>query len=178
MSKKCCTFAAKCEIYEPFKDKRIMKNFFEINRALVAKKKVFISLLALSLVCIGFSSCDNGLESSADPTTQPIAGKTYRANDVGDGYVQFVFHMNYKCTMEAKEDGKAPVSGSYYEWWMSPNDPDVVIRYAQGAYDKRTGESLSGKEFLSGSYDATAKTVTLSGDIDGTHVNFSLKEQQ
>lgn len=164
MSKKCCTFAAKCEIYEPFKDKRIMK-------------KVFISLLALSLVCIGFSSCDNGLESSADPTTQPIAGKTYRANDVGDGYVQFIFHMNYKCTMEAKEDGKAPVSGSYYEWWMSPNDPDVVIRYAQGAYDKRTGESLSGKEFLSGSYDATAKTVTLSGDIDGTHVNFSLKEQ-
>ena len=155
-----------------------MKNFFEINRALVAKKKVFISLLALSLVCIGFSSCDNGLESSADPTTQPIAGKTYRANDVGDGYVKFTFHMNLKCTMEAKEDGKAPVSGSYYEWWMSPNDPDVVIRYAQGAYDKRTGASLSGKEFLSGSYDASAKTVTLSGDVEGTHVNFILNEVQ
>ena len=140
-------------------------------------KKVFISLLALSLVCIGFSSCNNGLESSADPTTQPIAGKTYRANDVGDGYVKFTFHMNLKCTMEAKEDGKAPVSGSFYEWWMSPNDNEVVIRYAQGAYDKTTGYSLSGQTFLSGSYNATQKTVTLSGDFDGRHFTYTLKEQ-
>ena len=142
------------------------------------KKKIIIALMALSLVGMVFSSCDNGLDSSADPATQPIAGKTYRANDAGDAYVQFTFHMNYKCTMEVKEDGKAPVSGSYYEWWMSPGDADVVIRYAQGAYDKTTGASLAAKEFLSGSYDATAKTVTLSGDIDGKHVNFSLKEQQ
>ena len=167
-----------------------MKNFFEINRtftvktnqfvnrALVAKKKIFVALMALSLVGMFFSSCNNGLESTADPATQPIAGKTYRANDAGDGYVKFTFHMNLKCTMEAKEDGKAPVSGSFYEWWMSPNDPDVVIRYAQGAYDKRTGASLSGKEFLSGSYDASAKTVTLSGDVEGTHVNFILNEVQ
>jgi len=155
-----------------------MKNFFEINRALVAKKKVFVALMALSLVGMFFSSCNNGLESTADPTTQPIAGKTYRANDAGDAYVQFTFHMNYKCTMEAKEDGQEPVSGSYYEWWMSPNDPDVVIRFAQGTYDKTTGASVSGKEFLSGSYDANTKTVTLSGKFGDKQVNFSLKEVQ
>ena len=141
-------------------------------------KKIFVALMALSLVSMSFTSCDNGNDSSADPATQPIAGKTYRANEAGDAYVQFTFHMNLKCTMEAKEAGKAPVSGSYYEWWMSPGDPDVTIRYAQGAYDKRTGASLSGKEFLSGSYDATAKTVTLSGDVEGTHVNFILNEVQ
>ena len=141
-------------------------------------KKIFVALMVLSLVSMSFTSCDNGNDSSADPATQPIAGKTYRANDAGDAYVQFTFHMNLKCTMEAKEAGKAPVSGSYYDWWMSPGDPDVTIRYAQGAYDKRTGASLAGKEFLSGSYDATAKTVTLSGDVEGTHVNFILNEVQ
>jgi hypothetical protein len=141
-------------------------------------KKIYVALMALSLVGMFFSSCNNGLESTADPATQPIAGKTYRANDAGDAYVKFTFHMNYRCTMEVKEDGKEPVSGSYYEWWMSPNDPEVFIRYAQGAYNTQTGESLSGKELLSGTYDTTAKTVTLSGDIDGKHVNFTLTEVQ
>lgn len=140
-------------------------------------KKVFFALMALSLVCVAFTSCDKDSGFTADPTTQPIAGKTYRETISADSYSQFSFHMNYRCTMEAKRPGEAPVANSYFEWWMSPNDNEVVIRYAQGAYDKTTGYSLSGQTFLSGSYNATQKTVTLSGDFDGKHFTYTLKEQ-
>ena len=142
-------------------------------------KKVLISLMALSLVCMGFSSCENGDLNTADPATQPIAGKTYREMAPGgDAYSQLTFHMNFKCTLVAKQAGQAARTNSYFEWWMSPNDPNVVVRYAQGAYDTETGESLSGKEFLSGSYDATTKTVTLAGEFRGEKATYNMTEVQ
>ncbi len=61
---------------------------------------------------------------------------------------------------------------------MSPNDPEVVVRYIQGAKNMETGEWLSGKTFLSGSYDATTKTVTLSGEFDGEQATYTMKEVQ
>ena len=142
-------------------------------------KKVLISLMALSLVCMGFSSCENGDVNTADPTTQPIAGKTYRemAPD-GDAYSQLTFHMNYKCTLVGKQVDQDPVTNQNFEWWMSPNDPEVVVRYAQGAYDRETEESLSGKVFLSGTYDANTKTVTLTGGFRGQQATYSMKEVQ
>lgn len=140
-------------------------------------RKFLVALMALSLVSVAFSSCDNGMESTADPATQPIAGKTYREpTGTGDGYAQLTFHMNYKCTLIAKRDNETPITNSSFEWWMSPNDTQVVVRYAQGAYDKTTGISLSGKTFLSGAYDATNKTVILSGDFDGQTVTYHMKE--
>ena len=140
-------------------------------------RKFLVALMALSLVSVAFSSCDNGMESTADPATQPIAGKTYReSTGTGDGYAQLTFHMNYKCTLIAKRDNETPITNSNFEWWMSPNDTQVVVRYVQGAYDTTTGISLSGKTFLSGSYDATNKTVILSGDFDGQTVTYHMKE--
>ncbi len=140
-------------------------------------KKILVALMALSLVTVGFSSCDNGLERTADPATQPIAGKTYRElTGSGDGYAQLTFLMNYKCTLIAKQDNAAPITNSNFEWWMSPNDTQVVVRYARGAYDKTTGISLSGKTFLSGSYDATKKMVTLSGEFNGQTITYYMKE--
>ena len=141
-------------------------------------KKVLISLMALSLVCMGFSSCENGDVNTADPTTQPIAGKTYRETVTADSYTQLTFHMNYKCTLEVKQVDQDPVTNPNFEWWMSPNDPEVVVRYAQGAYDKETKESLSGKVFLSGTYDANTKTVTLTGGFRGQQATYSMKEVQ
>lgn len=141
-------------------------------------KKVFISLLALSLVCIGFSSCNNGLESSADPTTQPIAGKTFRETYPGDAYSQLTFHMNYKCTLVAKQAGQAAITNSNFEWWMSPGDTKVFVRYAKHAYNKETGESLSGKEFMSGTYNANTKTLTLTGGFDGQQATYNMTEVQ
>ena len=142
-------------------------------------KKLFISLMALSLVCMMFSSCENGNEKTADPATQPIAGKTYRETYPGvDAYAQLTFHMNYKCTLVGKQAGKDPVTNSYFEWWMSPNDPDVTVRYAQGAYDKETGKSLSGQTFLSGTYNSQTKTVTLTGTFGGQQVTYNMKEVQ
>lgn len=142
-------------------------------------KKIQILFAALVAVMMSFSSCDNGSLSEADPATQPIAGKTYREpTGTGDGYSQFTFHKNYKCTLVAKQDGQAPITNSNFEWWMSPNDPAVVIRYAKGAYDNRTGQSLSGQEFLSGSYDATTKTVTLTGTFDGQTTTYTMTEVQ
>ena len=140
-------------------------------------RKFLVALMALSLVTVGFSSCDNGLERTADPATQPIAGKTYREpTGTGDGYAQLTFLMNYKCTLVAKRDNETPITNSNFEWWMSPNDTQVVVRYAQGAYDKTTGISLSGKTFLSGSYDATKKMVTLSGEFNGQTITYYMKE--
>lgn len=140
-------------------------------------RKFLVALMALSLVSVAFSSCDNGMESTADPVTQPIAGKTYREpTGTGDGYAQLTFHMNYKCTLIAKRDNEPPITNSNFEWWMSPNDTQVVVRYARGAYDKTTGISLSGKTFLSGSYDATNKMVILSGEFDGQTVTYHMKE--
>ena len=140
-------------------------------------KKILLALMALTLVCVSFSSCDNNLYT-ADPTTQPIAGKTYRETVTADSYTQLTFHTNYRCTLVAKQVGKDPVSNSNFEWWMSPNDPDVVVRYARGAYDTETGESLSGKTFLSGSYDATTKTVSLTGEFRGEKVTYNMTEMQ
>ena len=140
-------------------------------------RKFLVALMALSLVSVAFSSCDNGMKSTADPVTQPIAGKTYREpTGTGDGYAQLTFHMNYKCTLVAKRDNQDPITNSNFERWMSPNDTEVVVRYAQGAYDTTTGMSLSGKTFLSGSYDATNKMVILSGDFDGQTVTYHRKE--
>lgn len=142
-------------------------------------KKVLFALLALSLVCIEFTSCENGNEKTADPTTQPIAGKTYRETAPGgDAYSQLTFQMNFKCTLVAKKAGQDPVANSNFEWWMSPNDPDVVVRYARGAYDTTTGEDLSGKTFLSGTYDASTKTVTLSGEFHGQKETYHMTEVQ
>ena len=142
-------------------------------------KKLFFAMLALCVAAMSFTSCNNGLESTADPTTQPIAGKTYREMAPGgEAYSQLTFHMNYKCTLVAKRVGKDPVSNSNFEWWMSPNDPDVVVRYARGAYDTETGESLSGKEFLSGRYDATTKTLTLTGEFRGEKATYKMTEVQ
>ena len=142
-------------------------------------KKVFFALLALSLGCVGLTSCENGkLEYTADPSTQPIAGKTYRASGQGDSYAQFTFFLNYSCTMVTKRDGEEPVVSPYFEWYMSPNDPDVVVRYAQGTYNKETGQSLSGKTFLSGSYNASTKTVTLTGTFEGKEVTYTMTEVQ
>ena len=142
-------------------------------------KKLFFAMLALCVAAMSFTSCNNGLESTADPTTQPIAGKTYREmTSGGEAYSQLTFHMNYKCTLVAKQVGKDPVSNSNFEWWMSPNDPDVVVRYARGAYDTETGESLSGKEFLSGRYDATTKTLTLTGEFRGEKATYKMTEVQ
>lgn len=141
-------------------------------------KKLFVALMALSVVTLGFTSCDKDNGYSADPTTQPIAGKTYRQVEAADAYTQFTFHMNYKCTLETKQAGQSAITNSSYEWYMSPGDTEVVIRFAQGAYDKRTGESLSGKVFLSGEYNATTKTVTLSGTFDGQPIALTLTEVQ
>ena len=141
-------------------------------------KKLFFAMLALCVAAISFTSCDNGLESTADPATQPIAGKTFRETYPGDAYSQLTFHKNYKCTLVAKQAGQAARTNSYFEWWMSPNDPNVVVRYAQGAYDTETGESLSGKEFLSGRYDATTKTVTLTGEFRGEKATYNMTEVQ
>lgn len=142
-------------------------------------KKLFFAMLALCVAAMSFTSCNNGLESTADPKTQPIAGKTYRANSsTGDGYAQLTFHLNYRCTLVAKRDGQSPVRNTNFEWWMSPNDPEVVVRYIQGAKNMETGEWLSGKTFLSGSYDATTKTVTLSGEFDGEQATYTMKEVQ
>ena len=142
-------------------------------------KKVFFALMALSLACVGFTSCENGkLEYTANPSTQPIAGKTYRSSGQGDSYAQLTFHLNYSCTMVTKRDGEEPVVSPYFEWWMSPNDPEVVVRYIQGAYNKETDEWLSGKTFLSGSYNASTKTVTLTGTFNGKQETYSMKEVQ
>ena len=136
-------------------------------------------MLALCVAAMSFTSCNNGLESTADPATQPIAGKTYRETAPGgDAYSQLTFHMNYKCTLVGKQVGKDPVTNSNFEWWMSPNDPEVVVRYAQGAYDRETEESLSGKVFLSGTYDANTKTVTLTGGFRGQQATYIMKEVQ
>jgi hypothetical protein len=142
-------------------------------------KKLFFAMLALCVAAISFTSCDNGLESTADPATQPIAGKTYREMAPGgDAYSQLTFLMNYKCTLVAKQAGQAAITNSNFEWWMSPNDPNVVVRYAKGAYDTETGESLSGKEFLSGTYNANTKTVTLTGGFRGQQATYNMTEVQ
>ena len=142
-------------------------------------KKLFFAMLALCVAAMSFTSCNNGLESTADPKTQPIAGKTYREMAPGgEAYSQLTFHMNYKCTLVVKQAGQAAKTNSNFEWWMSPNDPDVVVRYARGAYDTETGESLSGKEFLSGRYDATTKTVTLTGEFRGEKATYKMTEVQ
>jgi len=138
-------------------------------------KKILLALMALTMVSMGFSSCDNNLYT-ADPTTQPIAGKTYREPGPGDSYSQLTFHMNYKCTLEAKQPGLSPTRNSNFEWYMAPNDTEVTIRYAQGAYDTETGESLSGKIFLSGTYDAKTKTVSLTGGFRGEKLTYNMKE--
>lgn len=142
-------------------------------------KKILVALMALSLVSVGFSSCDNGMEKTADPATQPIAGKTYREpTGSGDGYSQLTFHKNYKCTLVAKRDNQDPITNSYFEWWMTPGDTEVSVRYAQGTYDKTTGISLSGKLFLSGTYDASSKTVHLTGEFNGQEATYHMKEVQ
>ena len=142
-------------------------------------KKVFFALLALSLGCVGLTSCENGkLEYTADPSTQPIAGKTYRASGKGDSYAQLTFFLNYSCTMVSKRDGEEPVVSPYFEWYMSPNEPDVVVRYAQGTFNKETGQSLSGQLFLSGSYNASTKTVTLTGTFNGEQETYIMTEVQ
>ena len=142
-------------------------------------------LLALAVMCclavtaVLFTSCENGNEKTADPATQPIAGKTYRETILdGEVYSQLTFHMNFKCTLVGKQADKDPVTNSNFEWWMSPNDPEVVVRYAQGAYDKTTGKSLSGQTFLSGTYNASTKTVTLSGEFNGQKATYNMKEMQ
>ena len=139
-------------------------------------KKFYFLLVAL--VAVAMTSCDNGLESTADPATQPIAGKTFRETYPGDAYSQLTFHMNYKCTLVAKQAGQAAITNTNFEWWMSPGDTKVFVRYAKGAYNKETGESLAGKEFLSGSYDATTKTVTLTGEFDGQQSTYNMTEVQ
>lgn len=140
-------------------------------------KKILFAMLAVCVAAISFTSCNNDNVSSADPATQPIAGKTFReTHPGGDAYSQLTFHMNYKCTLVAKQAGKDPVTNSAFEWWMSPNDPEVVVRYAQGAYDTRTGKSLSGQTFLSGSYDASTKVLTLSGEFDGQRDTYKMTE--
>lgn len=138
-------------------------------------KKILLALMALTMVSMGFSSCDNNLYT-ADPTTQPIAGKTYREPGPGDSYSQLTFHMNYKCTLEAKKDGEAPTRNSNFEWYMAPGSTEVTVSYAQGTYDTETGEVLSGKTFLSGSYDAKTKTVSLTGGFRGEKVTYNMKE--
>lgn len=138
-------------------------------------KKILIALMALSLVSVVFTSCENG--PKADPVTQPIAGKTYREVLAGtDGYSQLTFHLNYKCTLEAKLPNQSPNRNPNFEWWMNSNGTEVEVRYAQGAYDTTTGVSLSGKIFLSGNYDAEAKTVHLSGVFNGQPITYHMKE--
>lgn len=139
-------------------------------------KKILLALMALTLVCVSFSSCDKG-GYSADPTTQPIAGKTYRETVTADSYTQLTFHTNYRCTLEAKQVGKDPVRNSNFEWYMAPGDTEVTVRYAQGAYDTETGEPLSGKIFLSGTYDAKTKTVSLTGVFRGEKITYNMTEQ-
>lgn len=138
-------------------------------------KKVLLALMALTMVSMGFSSCDKD-GHSADPTTQPIAGKTYRETVTADSYTQLTFHTNYRCTLEAKQEGQAPKTNSNFEWYMAPGDTEVTVRYAQGAYDTETGEVLSGKTFLSGTYDAKTKTVSLTGGFRGEKVTYNMKE--
>lgn len=138
-------------------------------------KKILLALMALTMVSMGFSSCDND-GPSADPTTQPIAGKTYRETMTEDSYTQLTFHTNYKCTLVAKQEGQAAKTNSNFEWYMAPNDTEVTVRYAQGAYDTETGEPLSGKTFLSGSYDAKTKTVSLTGGFRGEKMDYNMKE--
>lgn len=138
-------------------------------------KKILLALMALTMVSMGFSSCDNNLYT-ADPTTQPIAGKTYRETVTADSYTQFTFHMNYKCTLVAKQEGQAAKTNPNFEWYMAPNDTEVTIRYAQGAYDTETGEPLSGKIFLSGPFDAKTKTVSLTGEFRGEKVTYNMTE--
>ena len=131
--------------------------------------------MALTMVSMGFSSCDND-GPSADPTTQPIAGKTYRETVTEDSYAQLTFHTNYRCTLEAKQPGLSPTRNSNFEWYMAPGDTEMTVRYAQGAYDTETGESLSGKTFLSGTYDAKTKTVSLTGGFRGEQMTYNMKE--
>ena len=138
-------------------------------------KKVLLALMALTLVCVSFSSCDNG-GPSADPTTQPIAGKTYRETVTADSYTQFTFHTNHRCTLVAKQEGQVAKTNSNFEWYMAPNDTEVTIRYAQGAYDTETGEPLSGKVFLSGPFDAKTKTVSLTGEFRGQKITYLMTE--
>lgn len=138
-------------------------------------KKILLALMALTMVSMGFSSCDND-GPSADPTTQPIAGKTYRETTTEDSYAQLTFHTNYRCTLVAKQEGQAAKTNSNFEWYMAPNDTEVTIRFAQGAYDTETGEMLSGKTFLEGTYDAKTKTVSLTGGFRGEKMNYNMKE--
>lgn len=138
-------------------------------------KKILLALMALTMVSMGFSSCDND-GPSADPTTQPIAGKTYREVYSDGSYAQLSFHSNYKCTLETKKPGLDPTRNSNFEWYMAPNDTEVTVRYAQGTYNKETGEPLSGKTFLSGTYDAKTKTVSLTGEFSGQKETYNMKE--
>lgn len=142
-------------------------------------KKILFVMMACVAMTFSFTACDNDSINQADPATQPIAGKTYRQTlATGDAYYQLTFHKDYKCTLVVKEDGKSPVSNPYFEWWMSPNDTQVEVRYAKGAYDKSTGMSLSGQEFLSGTYDATTKTVSLTGEFHGEKMDYQMTEVQ
>lgn len=142
-------------------------------------KKLFVAMMALCAMALTFAGCDNDSLMQANPETQPIAGKTFKGDlATRDGYAQLTFHMNYKCTLQTKRDSDlSPSINPNFTWYMAVDGSnEVTVRYAQGAYNKETLESLSNQLFLSGTYNPANKSVTLT--YEPTHeTTYVLYEQ-
>jgi len=128
-------------------------------------KKFLVAIVAVSTMVLGFTSCSK----KADPAKEPIAGKTFQSEPMGEtaDYIRFTFHTNYGVTNVISADGKTVTQNSLV-WSMSANAKDFEIRWANGTINLETGELVGGMLVYTGVYDAAAKkiTVTLQGTKD------------
>ena len=122
-------------------------------------KKFFVAMMALCAMAISFTSCNQ-----ADPAKEPIAGKTFRYEEVGEvsGYAQFTFHTNHTATIETKLNGQSS-KASNFTWEMAANAKNFSIK-------------LQGVIVYDGVYDANAKTITLTQQGLQTPLTFTCKQ--
>ena len=115
-------------------------------------KKILVAVMAVCTMVLGFTSC----EKTADVNVYPIAGKTYQATDE-DGYSRITFKMNFGAVMEVKTTTQESYSDLYVWELATKADQEgnraLYIKFAKGAMNKITGESLSGKTAFQGYYN-------------------------
>jgi len=118
-------------------------------------KKFFVAMMALCAMAVSFTSC----EKNADPAKEPIAGKTFFAEEDGQS-VKFTFLMNHKAINEMVTLGQT-VRQDNLTWEMNANAKDFNIKWGAGMVDSRTGEPVGGMILYKGVYDAEKSQITV-----------------
>lgn len=127
-------------------------------------KKVLCAMLVMAFMAVMFTSCKG---DKADPTLEPIAGKTYRYDDpiYPGGYIKIKFHMNYNVTQEVLQNTGAQLQkSSKFKWAMQDSKyVEVTWKKGTGMLNPATGDivDVSGSVFYHGTYDAATGDLHL-----------------